>query len=196
MRSTRRTWNARAPTCWIPSGLWGSSSIPRALSTMSRVSPGRALLPRWAISPMRRIPPSRRIRTKRSPRPAAKRRVPPQPDKNRTPPSPGFSPDEGGVFVWERRGRRAIGHTWGKKRAGKMAFPPAQTHCPAGFRAAARLPRYMGNAAPKQIPPQHRPGRAAGGFSYTGTGRIRLRHRATWRRWGSRERRLPKPGHR
>ena len=96
MRSTRRTWNARAPTCWIPSGLWESSSIPRALSTMSRVSPGRALLPRWAISPTRRIPlsrrpPSRRIRTKQSPRPAAKRRVPPQPDKNSTPPSAGFS---------------------------------------------------------------------------------------------------------
>lgn len=40
MRSIRRTWNARAPTCWIPSGPWAGCSIPRALSTMSRVSPG------------------------------------------------------------------------------------------------------------------------------------------------------------
>lgn len=173
MRSTRRTWNARAPTCWIPSGPWGSSSILRALSTMSRVSPGRALLPRWAISPMRRTPlsrrpPSRRIRTKQSPRPAAKRRVPPQPDKNSTPPSAGFSPDEDGVFVLERRGRRTVPSPQGKERAGKMAFPPALVHCPAGFCAAAGIPRYMGNAAPKQIPPPHRPGRAAGVFSMYG----------------------------
>ena len=63
-----------------------------------------------------------------------------------------------------------------------------------GFPGSGRIPRYMGNAAPKQIPPPHRPGRAAGVFSCMGTGRIRLRHRATWRQWGSRERRLPKPG--
>ena len=59
---------------------------------------------------------------------------------------------------------------------------------------SGRIPRYMGNAAPKQIPPPHRSCHAAEVFSCTGTGRIRLRHRATWRRWGSRERRLPKPG--
>ena len=67
---------------------------------------------------------------------------------------------------------------------------------PSGLPGSGRIPRYMGNTAPKQIPPQHRPGHAAGGFSCTGTGRIRLRHRATWRRWDSRERRLPKPGRR
>ena len=168
---------------------------------MSRVSPGRALKPRWAISPRRRTPlsrrpPSRRIRTKRSPRPAAKRRVPPQPDKNSTPPFAGFSPDEGGVFVWARRGSRTVPYSRGKERAGKIAFIPVLADCPACFRAAAGIPRYMGNAAPKQIPPPHRSCRAAGVFSCTGTGRIRLRHRATWRQWGSRERRLPKPGRR
>ena len=64
---------------------------------------------------------------------------------------------------------------------------------PGGLPGSGRIPRYMGNTAPKQIPPPHRSCRAAGVFSCTETGRIRLRHRATWRRWDSRERRLPKP---
>ena len=94
----------------------------------------------------------------------------------------------------ERRCGGRTSRTPEQECIGKMAFIPVLADCPADFRAAARIPRCMGNTAPKQIPPPHRPGRAAGVFSCTGTGRIRLRHRATWRRWGSRERRLPKPG--
>ena len=65
---------------------------------------------------------------------------------------------------------------------------------PGGLPGSGRIPRYMGNTTPKQTPPPHRSCRAAGVFSCMGTGRIRLRHRATWRQWDSRERRLPKPG--
>lgn len=96
----------------------------------------------------------------------------------------------------ERQYSRQVFRTPGQECIGKMVFPPVLVHYPAGFCAAAGIPRYMGNTAPKQIPPPHRPGRAAGVFSCMGTGRIRLRHRATWRQWGSRERRLPKPGRR
>lgn len=157
MRSIRRTWNARAPTCWIPSGPWAGCSIPRALSTMSRVSPGRALLPRWAISPMRRTPlsrrpPSRRIRTKLSPRPAAKRRVPPQPDKNRTPPFAGFSPDEGGVFVWERRGRR-IFRTPRQKACREDGICSGAGRLPGGLPGSGRDSPLYGQYRPKTNTP-------------------------------------------
>lgn len=157
MRSIRRTWNARAPTCWIPSGPWGSSSILRALSTMSRVSPGRALLPRWAISPTRRTqlsrrPPSRRIRTKRSPRPAAKRRVPPQPDKNSTPPSAGFS-------------RTKAAFLFGSAEAGGLSAYSGQGACredgifsgagtlPGGFPGSGRDSPLYGQYRPKTNTP-------------------------------------------
>lgn len=63
-----------------------------------------------------------------------------------------------------------------------------------GFPGSGKDSPLYGQYRPKTNTPPHRPGRAAGVFSCTGTGRIRLRHRATWRRWGSRERRLPKPG--
>lgn len=65
---------------------------------------------------------------------------------------------------------------------------------PGGFPGSGKDSPLYGQCRPKTNTPPHRPGRAAGVFSCTETGRIRLRHRATWRRWGSRERRLPKPG--
>lgn len=65
---------------------------------------------------------------------------------------------------------------------------------PGGFPGSGKDSPLYGQCRPKTNTPPHRPGRAAGVFSCTGTGRIRLRHRATWRQWGSRERRLPKPG--
>ena len=82
----------------------------------------------------------------------------------------------------------------GKECIGTMAFAPVLPHCPACFRAAAGFPAIW--AIPPQNKHPRRTGHAVrrGVFSCMGTGRIRLRHRATWRQWDSRERRLPKPG--